>query len=77
MEVREDGVLISTAQDGDAISEVSQRVGFEVKLPASIPDGLRLVSIDYGLGPEGAPNALKIASLTYGPKDEARRGEGR
>ncbi len=74
VEVRQGGQVVSLANVDDAVAEVSRQVGFDVKLPTQLPPGLRLVAIDYSLGPEGVSNALKIATLFYGAKDEAKRG---
>jgi hypothetical protein len=75
VQVREDGVVIAAAaQADDAIDQVSQRVGFEVRLPSSVPSGLKLDFVDSALGPTGAPNALKLALLSYGPADSSRIG---
>lgn len=74
VEVRNGGQVVSLATVDDAVAEVSRQVAFDVKLPTQIPPGLRLVAIDYSLGPEGVSNSLKIATLFYGAKDEAKRG---
>lgn len=75
VEVREEGAVVSVGQAADAIATVSARVGFDVKVPTFVPDSLKLVSVDSTLGPEGAPNALRLAFLSYGPRDAAMQGK--
>lgn len=75
VEVRSNGTVVSTLSLDAAKAAVSQQVGFEVKYPTSVPESLKLDFVDSDLGPEGAPNALKLAILSYGPKDDAKRGK--
>ena len=75
VEVREEGTVVSVGQAADAIADVSARVGFDVKVPTFVPDSLKLVSVDSTLGPEGVPNALRLAFLSYGPRDAAMQGK--
>lgn len=75
VQVREDGAVVASASAEDAVAKVSKRVGFEVKLPGSVPYPLKLVFVDSVLGPEGVPNAMKLAVLSYGPADSARQGQ--
>jgi hypothetical protein len=74
IEVREEGLVVASAQADDALAAVSARVGFEVKVPARVPDGYALASVDSQLGPSDIPNALKLAILTYIPTDQGNRG---
>lgn len=74
VQMRAGGTVISTLSLEDALAAVSQQVGFEVKYPASVPDSLKLDFVDSVSGPEGVPNGLKLAILSYGPKDEAQSG---
>lgn len=75
VEIREDGAVKSSAQEDDAVAEVSQRVGFEVKVPTRVPDGLELAFVDSTIVASGAANGLKLAFLSYSPKDEARSAD--
>ena len=74
VEVREGGVVVSSANADDAIAALSRLVGFNVKRPSSVPDSLELTGVDSDLGPEGVLNPLRLAFLMYGPKDAAKRG---
>ncbi len=74
LELREDGAVVSTLPTDEAVAKVSERVGFDVKVPSSIPDSLELYYVDSVLGPEGMPNALKLGIVQLGPKDRAKSG---
>ncbi|MEO9253951.1 MAG: hypothetical protein ABI305_00295 [Tepidiformaceae bacterium] len=76
VEVRSSGTPVSKLSPDAARAAVSKQVGFEVKYPASVPDSLRLDGINAELGPEGVSNPLKMATLFYVPKDDAKRGSG-
>ena len=75
VEVRDEGVVVSSANADDAIARLSQRVGYEVRVPKSVPASLELKGVDSAVGPEGVLNPLKLAFLLYGPRDEAKRGQ--
>ena len=74
VEVRDEGVVVSSANADDAIARLSQRVGYEVRVPKSVQASLELKGVDSAVGPEGVLNPLKLAFLLYGPKDAAKRG---
>ena len=75
VQVREDGAVVGSASPNDAVAKVSERVGFEVTLPSVVPDSRKLDFVDSALGPDGLPNAMKLAFLSYGPKDPAKQGQ--
>lgn len=74
VEIREGGTVVASASEHDAVADASARVGFEIVVPEYVPPGLRLEFVDTALGAEGVPNALKLATLSYGPTDESQRG---
>lgn len=65
VEVREDGEVVTTATQDEALRLLSERVGFKVLVPRSLPAGAsRLLYVEAFLGPPGL-DTLKISRLVF------------
>jgi hypothetical protein len=71
VEVRENGTPVAVAAVDDAVKRVSDKVGFDVVVPAELPGaGLRMLYIDADVGPSEVGAPLKLAIMTFGRPEQ-------